>query len=89
MIGLYAKALAALLGGVATWGVTAADHGITASEWFGLLAVLATVAGVFAIPNAAVALPSEEGAVQNSLAVQIMLGLVGAVLLLLLLAAVF
>lgn len=51
MIGLYAKALAALLGGIATWGVTASEDGISAPEWFGLVGVIGTAVAVFAIPN--------------------------------------
>lgn len=51
MSGLYAKALAALLGGIATWGVTASEDGISSPEWFGLVGVLGTAVAVFAIPN--------------------------------------
>lgn len=47
----YAKAVAALLGAVSTWGVTAAPDGIAGAEWFGLLGALAAVAAVYAVPN--------------------------------------
>jgi hypothetical protein len=51
-MGLYAKAIAALLGGIATWGVTAAtDNAISLVEWFGLVGVVGTAIAVFAIPN--------------------------------------
>ena len=47
----YAKCLVALLGGLATWGTTAAEGGIQLQEWFGVLAVAATAVGVWATPN--------------------------------------
>lgn len=48
----YAKAVAALLGTISTWGVTAiADEGINGIEWFGLLGALGTIAAVYGIPN--------------------------------------
>lgn len=47
----YTKFLSALLGGIATWGYTAADGGITTQEWFGLVAVLGTAFAVFQFPN--------------------------------------
>lgn len=48
----YMKTIAALLGSIATWGVAAGEDGIlTMVEYFGLLGVLATVVGVYAIPN--------------------------------------
>lgn len=54
----YLKALIAVLGGVSTWGITAAaDNAITQVEVFGLLGVLSTALAVFAFPNA----PVEEG----------------------------
>lgn len=46
-----AKAIAALLGAVGTWGMTAASDGIQSIEWFGLLVALGTVVAVWAIPN--------------------------------------
>ncbi|HWH01936.1 MAG TPA: hypothetical protein VNV66_22070 [Pilimelia sp.] len=50
----YTKALAALLGAVGTWGVTAAEDGsIVLGEWFGLLVALGTALGVYALPNVA------------------------------------
>lgn len=49
----YVKALSALLGGVSTWGLTAAvDNAISQLELFGLLGVLSTVLAVYAFPNA-------------------------------------
>ncbi len=57
MIGLIAKAIAGLLGGVSVWGATAAPDGIDGAEWFGLLAVLGTAVAVFAVPNT----PAREG----------------------------
>jgi len=48
----YSKTVAALLGSVGTWGVTAwEDGGASAGEWFGLVAALAAVFAVWAIPN--------------------------------------
>lgn len=53
-MGLYAKAIAAFLGGIATWGATAAlDDSISLGEWFGVLGVLGTALAVFAVPNKA------------------------------------
>lgn len=48
-----AKAIAALLGAVSTWGVTAAVDGITAVELFGLMGAFGTAAAVWATPNRA------------------------------------
>jgi hypothetical protein len=56
-VAVYTKAIVALLGGIATWGATAVTDGISANEWFGLLAVIATALGVFAFPNT----PQGEG----------------------------
>ena len=54
----YIKAIIAVLGGVSTWGITAAsDNAITPVELFGLLGVLSTSLGVYAFPNT----PEEEG----------------------------
>lgn len=48
----YVKTIAAVLGGVATWGITAASNGaIDLAEWFGLLGALGTALGVYAFPN--------------------------------------
>lgn len=48
----YLKALIAVLGGVSTWGITAAsDNSISQVELFGLLGVLSTALGVYAFPN--------------------------------------
>lgn len=48
----YAKAVSALLGAIATWGITAvADDAVSGVEWFGLLGALATVFATWAIPN--------------------------------------
>jgi hypothetical protein len=48
----YAKSVAALLGAISTWGITAAaEGGVNAVEWFGLLGSVGTVIGVYAIPN--------------------------------------
>ena len=48
----YAKSLAALLGAIGTWGVTAAEDGaISLGEWFGVLIALSTALAVFALPN--------------------------------------
>ncbi len=47
----YSKAVAALLGAIATWGITAyADDAISGVEWFGLLGVLATVIATISAP---------------------------------------
>jgi len=49
---LYAKAIAALLGAVSTWGVTAAaDGAITLVECFGLVGAIGAVVAVFAATN--------------------------------------
>lgn len=48
----YLKTIIAVLGGVSTWGITAAaDNAITQVELFGLLGVLSTSLGVYAFPN--------------------------------------
>lgn len=48
----YVKAIIAVLGGIGTWGITAAaSDGVNAAEWFGLLSALSTALGVFAFPN--------------------------------------
>jgi hypothetical protein len=49
----YNKALAAFLGAVSTWGMTAwqNDQQITGDEWFGVLGVLGTVIAVYAVRN--------------------------------------
>lgn len=48
----YFKTVAAVLGAISTWGITAAaEGGINSVEWFGLLGSLATVIGVYAVPN--------------------------------------
>lgn len=48
----YAKTVAAVVGTIATWGATAsADGTITQVEWWGLLAALAAVVGVYGVPN--------------------------------------
>lgn len=48
----YVKAIIAILGGIGTWGITAAaSEGINAVEWFGLLSALSTALGVYAFPN--------------------------------------
>lgn len=47
-----AKAIAALLGAVSVWGITAMeDSAVTGVEWFGLVAALGTVFAVWAVPN--------------------------------------
>lgn len=48
----YIKTISAVLGGVSTWGITAAaDNAITNVELFGLLGVLSTALAVYAFPN--------------------------------------
>jgi hypothetical protein len=49
----YAKTVAAILGAIGTWGMTAYTTGseITGDEWFGLLVALGTAAAVFGVPN--------------------------------------
>jgi len=46
----YFKAIAAILGAVGTWGITAADDGITTGEYFGLLFALGTALAVYSVP---------------------------------------
>lgn len=90
----YIKALAALLGAISTWGVTAAPDGVDSVEWFGLLGVLGT--GLLVLgspPNAESAEDFEgfddEGRVSTDGVVTIALGIVLAVLLLWFLSVVF
>ena len=48
----YTKTIVALLGALATWGITAAEDGVyTQVEWWGALLALVTAAGVYAFPN--------------------------------------
>lgn len=48
----YVKTICAVLGGISTWGITAAaDNAITQVELFGLLGVLSTCLAVYAFPN--------------------------------------
>ena len=48
----YAKAIVALLGAVATWGITAAEDGVyTQVELWGALLAVVTAVGVYAYPN--------------------------------------
>lgn len=48
----YSKTIAAILGAISTWGITAAaDEGINAVEWYGLLGALAAVLAVYSVPN--------------------------------------
>lgn len=48
----YIKCLCAVLGGISTWGITAAsDNSINGVELFGLLGVLSTSLAVYAFPN--------------------------------------
>lgn len=48
----YAKAFAALLGAIGTWGVTAFEDGsATNAEWFGLLVAVGTAVAVWATAN--------------------------------------
>ena len=48
----YLKTIAAMLGAISTWGITAAaEGGINSVEWFGLLGSLGTVIAVYAVPN--------------------------------------
>lgn len=48
----YAKSLIALLGALATWGITAAeDNTYTQVELWGALLAAVTAAGVYAWPN--------------------------------------
>jgi hypothetical protein len=52
MMTRYSKTIVALLGALATWGVTAAeDNTYTQVELWGALLALATAAGVYAFPN--------------------------------------
>ena len=48
----YVKFFSALLGGIATWGYTAAaDDLISKVEWFGLIGVIGTALAVYQFPN--------------------------------------
>ena len=48
----YAKAIVALLGALATWGITAAeDATYTQVELWGALLAVVTAVGVYAYPN--------------------------------------
>jgi hypothetical protein len=49
----YAKAIVALIGGVAAWAATAiVDGHVTPAEWAMLAGVVATAAGVYQVRNA-------------------------------------
>lgn len=51
-IGAYAKAVAAFLGAIGAWGMTAVEDGvITQPEWFGLAIAIGGVFAVWAVPN--------------------------------------
>lgn len=45
------KTIAALVGAVLTWGTVAQVDGIETAEWWGLAVAVATVVGVFGVPN--------------------------------------
>lgn len=61
----YAKSIVALLGAVATWGVTAGeDSTYTQVELWGALLALTTAAAVFFVPNAVL---DEAGHVNTAL----------------------
>lgn len=62
----YAKTIAAVLGAISTWGITASPDGITGNEWFGLLGALAAVLAVYAVPNSS---PAPVIAVEHSIPV--------------------
>lgn len=48
----YVKTVVALLGSLATWGITAAeDNTYSQVELWGAVLALATAAGVYALPN--------------------------------------
>lgn len=48
----YWKTILAVLGGISSWGITAAaDDAITQVELYGLLGVLATALAVYGVPN--------------------------------------
>lgn len=48
----YAKAVVALLGALATWGITAAEDGVyTQVELWGALAAVTTAVGVYVVRN--------------------------------------
>lgn len=47
----YRKTIAAVVGVVITWGVTAQPDGIEAAEWWGLAAAVAGAFGVFQVAN--------------------------------------
>lgn len=48
----YAKTIAAILGAISTWGITAgADGGYDQVEMYGLLGAIATVLAVYGVPN--------------------------------------
>jgi hypothetical protein len=73
----YTKSIIALIGALATWGVTAAEDGVYSQvELWGALLALATAAGVYALPNSDL----DEGG-QAALWF-VILGAIGAVILL-------
>jgi hypothetical protein len=61
----YAKAIVALLGALATWGITAAeDNAYSQVELWGALLAVVTAAGVYAAPYRPLSdEPSDRGAV--------------------------
>jgi len=92
MLARYRKSVAALLGSVATWGLTAgADGTYDQVELWGLLAALAAVFAVWGTPNDVPAgAPRDPGmSERGESGVIVAVGIVGIVLILLLLFMVF
>ena len=76
MLRAYKKTIAAIVGAVLTWGLTAQDDGIQAAEWWGLGVAVATALGVYQVSNEPNP-PDEGGSVEaGSLALGLFIGLI-------------
>ena len=52
MLVKYRKSIVAAIGTLVAWGLSATTDGhVTIAEWWGLVAVVGTVLGVWGIPN--------------------------------------
>lgn len=59
-MGYYAKAIAAFLTSLSTWGLTAvSDNKITPPEWFGLIGVIGATFAVYQVRNTPLSLVEE------------------------------
>lgn len=82
----YTKTLVALLGALATWGLTASEDGVYSQpELWGALLALVTAAGVYAAPNRPPAgEPSDPAISEQGAADPVLLGILVVLVLILL-----